>query len=192
MFVPFGKPECFGSGQLALLATGRTERPGPRPVTAGRLHSSSGGFAAIYVQPGPPGAADRRAGGRIKKQKAPHIDKRGFTGLGVPLQWETCEQGSGFCFSASLGVLVVGRGAVGMIRAEKIAGFAGDSAPLVFRSHGPRRNPLSRPLFWGWRNAIAVHFASPFFVTCRAKEKRAVRLWAATLFFAPGPTTSSR
>jgi hypothetical protein len=85
MFVPFGKLECFGSGQLALLTAPCGLAAGtPEPVTAGRLQYSKGVFAAIYVQPeaAPEGDAGG-PGGRIKKQASPQVQsRRGLTGLG--------------------------------------------------------------------------------------------------------------
>ena len=52
MFVPFGKRECFGSGQLALLTAALRLAAGtPEPVRADRIQLFHLGFAAIYVHP---------------------------------------------------------------------------------------------------------------------------------------------
>jgi hypothetical protein len=52
MFVPFGKPEFFGSGQLALLtAPWRSSGGSPRACQSRSASISFGALPAIYVQP---------------------------------------------------------------------------------------------------------------------------------------------
>jgi hypothetical protein len=94
IFVPFGKPECFGSGQLALLATGRQEAAGtPGPVTADWLHFSCGELCGDFMVT--PSAAEV---GRIKKAKSPALNSRGFTGLGCRYNGRPAGKEAGFVF----------------------------------------------------------------------------------------------
>src|ERR1017187_1015619 len=90
----------------------------PKPVTADRLHSFFGGFAAIYVQPGPLFLADEEGRRKDKKQKAPGLYSRGLTGLGGRYNGRPAsKEADGWCRSGVL-VFGCGRGA-GDSKAEK-------------------------------------------------------------------------